>query len=349
MNDWIGQFRNQILFQFISPIIVAVFFGFPSVTIGETVEVEDRFVIELPDGWEQQPQASPYAYQFSKESASLIIGYYPFADTKNEIWKTAMDAVPDDLGEVSPEGSLSELLVNNHQARWGVYSGENEYQGIKVKLYFLVGAIALDEESSLTFLSVLSHDKKEKWEKAVEKSFYSIRLPGEAMTGAKKEGTISAEALASSNAPSTSETPFRHELLSLTLPAGWENKTIPDNFEEEVIGWFDDGQSGTVMALCLTGFFSGEDSSIDQAKSTAEAGLPNVKQVKNDKVDLGNGKSGTLQKFNGSSVYEGTEIHLSMVTLTFKTEECWLNLIGTTSKQGEGMTQKILQLAQSAK
>ncbi len=161
-------------------------------------DLRDRFVIDLPEGWQIQPQTNDRVYVFKRDNDSIILEYVPNTNDPGELLKKALTTLKlSGLNNPAPEGDVKSLTVNGNPARWGVYKSEMDIGNIRVALFGLLGCVSL-KEHGVYFMSILNQNNKAVLSEPLEKAFQSIRSPGQALTRASDLKAVPVETAAES-------------------------------------------------------------------------------------------------------------------------------------------------------
>jgi hypothetical protein len=308
-------------------------------------DLRGRFVIDLPEGWQLQPQTEDTVYVFKRDNDSIILEYVLSTNDPDQLLKKALVTLNlSGLRNASPEGEVKSLTVNGNPARWGVYKSEMNVGSIKVTLFGLVGSVSL-KERGVYFLSIMNQNKKAVLDEPLKKAFQSIRNPGQAVTGVSDVKAVSAKTGAGS------PTPWEHESVKIILPPGWKEKPKLQSFEKEVIGWFEyEPLGGTMLAVCYRGFGMDTSKALKAAKQTVEASIPNANPTKAYELKLDNGQKTPVIVYQGTSVSRGTEVRMGAVTATVETKKCYLDLIGFVHATGtDELERNIVEIIRSAR
>ncbi len=315
---------------FLLAICLCSFIGFEYTAASNSYEdLRGRFVVDLPEGWQLQPQEDDRVYVFKKSDDSIIIEFLPNTHDPQKLLQKAVTALNlSGLENPALEGDLKRLAVNGNPALLGLYKGEVAVGKTTVTLLSLLGCVSLGGDG-VYFMSIFSPGRRGQLSEPLEKAFASIRTPGQAPTGAREAEIVPAETQAAG------PTVWEHECVSLTLPAGWKEKPKLQNFEKEIIGWFEYDRLGcNLLAVCYRGLGMNESKALKAAKQTVEMSIPNVNPAKVYELELGNGKKAPVIVYVGSSVSRGAEVQMAAVTSTFKAGKCYLDLIGFVQSNG---------------
>jgi hypothetical protein len=337
---------RYIFTLFATAFTVALVFLLPGQTLAEQTfeDPAGRFAMDLPEGWEPVPQENENVYVFKADGASIVIGYMKWLVDTEELFSKAVNLMNDSLSEATPEGFIEDMVISGNPARWGVYTGMKEHEDLMVKIYALLGAVSLGD-GGIYFQSYLNEDSMNVHGRSVETAFQSIRKAGQSFTGPEDVRTGFLEP-SIANTPAEQEKIFSHELITFTLPPGWSQQQMPEDAEKELVGWFRSLRiAGSLLANCHRGFLMSRDKALNAAQESAEKELPGASPMKLRKLEI-SGQEVPV------TVYQGTlgESPMAAVTLTIKTERCWLNLVGTAPFQKEAELEKeLIEIAASAK
>ncbi|RJQ78990.1 MAG: hypothetical protein C4519_11625 [Desulfobacteraceae bacterium] len=307
-------------------------------------DLRGRFVIDLPEGWQLQPQTDDRVYVFKKDGDSIILEYVLHTSDPGELLKKALATLGlSGLKKPVLEGDLESLSINGHPARWGMYKSEMAVGGTQVTLFSRLGCVSLDEHG-VYFMSIFNQTRKAELSRPLAKAFQSIRAPGQALTGASAVRSVPAETAA------PAPTAWQHEFVRLNLPPGWKEKPKLQNFEEEVIGWFEYEPLGAhLLALCYRGFGMNKTKALKAAKQTVEISMPNAAPAKVYELELESGDKAPVVVYRGTSVSRGAEVQSAAATATLKAGKCYLDLIGYVQAAGlDELERDIVAIARSA-
>ena len=282
---------------------------------------QGRFAIDLPKGWQLAPQTDDKVFVFQGEAKSIIIECVPGMSDPAELFKKAETMVRlSGMAKPALDGGIAEMTVNSLPARWGVYKGVIS----GVTLAALCGGVA-NGENGLYFLSFISVADMAAWKGKLEKTFQTIRASGGKVTGV--EG---AKAVAAAAAPAAEPTPWKTDLVSLTLPQGWTEKPKPRGFEKEVKGWFqsDALPGASLMVVCYKGAGMTLGKALDAGIKTMTIPNPGMKPVEVEEVKLPNGTV-NYTALKGMVAAGGSEVELASVVISSKADKCYVNLILT--------------------
>ena len=280
---------------------------------------QGRFVIDLPEGWQLAPQTDDNAFVFKGDGKSIIIEYVPGTSDPGELMKKAESSLrASGLTNPVPErGGFQEMSVNGHPAQWGVYKSGK-------LLSSLTGTVALGSDG-LYYMSIMAQSAVGTWKDRIEKSFQSIRMPGETLTGVSDVKTSVAKA------PEAGKpTPWKGELVALTLPPGWTEKPKPRGFEKEVQGFFMNEKlpGATLMVVCYKGMGMSMGKAFDAGLKSITIPMPGLKPVEARELKLESGKA-NFAVLRGMVAGQGSEIELVSVVVTTKADRSFTNLILT--------------------
>lgn len=303
-------------------VIFSTLVGLAAASIGfaQTAyeDPQGRLAIDLPQGWQLAPQTDDNVFVFQGDGMSIIIEYVPGTSDIGELMKKAETTLRAS-GLTNPvlDGGLLDMSVNGHPARWGVYKSGK-------LLGSLLGAVSLGE-NGLYYISVMAQSALTKWKDRLEKSFQTIRMPGEALAGA---ADIKAAAVAEPSAGTPTE--WKCDTVSLTLPPGWVEKPKPRGFEKEVKGWFmnDNLPGATLTVVSYKGMGMTMGKAFDAGTKSITIPMPGLKPVEAEEISLENGKV-SFAAYRGMAAAGGTEVELASVVVTTKAGKGFTNLLLT--------------------
>jgi len=284
---------------------------------------QGRFAIDIPKGWQLAPQTDDKVFVFQGEGKSIIIECIPMVSDPAEIFKKAETTVKlSGMAKPTLDGDITEMTLNGLPARWGIYKGTMA----GVTLAALCGGVA-NGENGLYFLSFVSVADMAKWKDKLEKAFQTIRGAGQKITGVEGVKAVSGGAVA---APAADSTPWKTDLVSLTLPPGWAEKPKPRGFEKEVKGWFtsDTIPGASLMVVCYKGMGLNLGKALDAGVKSVTIPSPGMKPVEGEELDLPNGKARYIA-LKGMVASGGSEVELASVVVSCKADKSYTNLILT--------------------
>ena len=313
-------------------------------------DLRGNFMLELPNGWELQPQQEPSLFVFQNGAKSIIIQFVAGGGDEGELFQSGLNTFKQSgVIDVTTTG-MKGMRLNNRPALWGLCKGNLDLGKTgKVPLYGLLGSAVLGN-GGLYFLSIMNKTDYPTWKEQVKNSFLSIRDVGEEVHEATNIKVVSVEEVTGQVGEAQI---WKHDLLTLTLAPGWEEKQVLASFEKEIIGWFDYKPitSASMLVVAYKGLLMKESSVLAAAKKTVELSIPNAKLINSYQKELqGKGKA-TISVYQGTSVSGGQEIALTAITSTFKAKKCIVNLIGFcgTGLNPKEFENKMNEVTQSAK
>lgn len=332
-------------FIILPPVVAVLLFVHVASAANTYEDLRGRFVIDLPRGWELEPQTDDRVYVFKGGDDSIILEYIPNTSDLGTLHKKALTTLNlSGQSNPKPQGDVKSLTVNGNPARWGLYKSELDMGITKVTLFSLLGCVSL-KEHGMYFLSIFNPDKKAALSPAAEKAFHSIRSPGQARTGARNQKTAAVETV------DAVPTLWKHEWVSLALPPGWKEKPKLQSFEKEVIGWFEyEPLSSSLLVVCYRGFGMNNAKALKAAKQTVEMSFPNATPTNTYEIELDSGKKAPVVVYRGTGVHRGTEVPMAAVTSTSRAGKCHLDLIGFVQAPGvNDLERDIVAITRSAK
>jgi hypothetical protein len=336
------------MMRIIGTFVVSAILLITGITHAENTyeDLNGRFVIDLPNGWELQPQTDDRVHVFKGDGNSIIITFYSGNNNTEELFnETISDLRDGGIENPIPEGKVKDMKVNGNNARWGIYKGEFDAGSVKVILFSSLGSVSL-KENGVNFMSIMNSGTFEKWHKRLEKVFHSIRNVGQDVTGISEVSDAIVDI--TEDRTTAGPTIWEHDLAKLTLPSGWQEIPISSGSEKEVIGNFKYNPLGSTMfAVAYRGFGMDKGKVLKAAMQTVQIAMPDAEPIK--VYELENGEKISIVVYEGTVVDRGTEIPMAAVTATVKAKKCYLNLIGITlHKHTERFEQQIATIAQSA-
>jgi len=178
---------NRILFSAVLRRCARVVFGVCLVLVmagsglaaNTYTDLKGRFAFDLPEGWSMNSSPADGLFIFKGPSAETMIVMYD--EEAKDADKLVQSAAETFKGSGAPnavlEGTVKKLTVNTSPARWAIYAGTVDAGTVKVKLFGVVGAVAMKDGGGLFMVNILNDSGRSKWEKQLEKTFQSIRTP----------------------------------------------------------------------------------------------------------------------------------------------------------------------------
>jgi hypothetical protein len=268
-----------------------------------------------------QPQTDDQVFVFQGEGKTIIIECVPSVSDAAELLKKALTTVRlSGMADPVSHGDVLEMTLNGFPARWGIFRGMLS----GVELAALCGAAAIGE-TGLYFLSFINVSELTAWRSRLEKSFQSIRGRGRKATGA-----TGMRAVSTGSPPAAGPIPWKSDLVSLSLPPGWAEKSKPRGFEKEVRGWFmNDSLPGTsLMVVCYRGLGMTLAKTEEAGIRTITVGNPGLKPVRAEEMNLP-GRKARRVVLRGMAAARGQEVDIASVIAAVKADKCYVNLILT--------------------
>jgi hypothetical protein len=317
-----------------------------SLVIVVLLNLRGRFVIDLPEGWQLDPQTDTRVYVFKGDDKSIIMEFVANTNDAEALLNKGVGMLRmSGLENPVLEGQLTELTVNGNPARWGAYKSDMKVGKMTITLYGLLGGVSLGE-NGVYYLAIINKSDLAAWKEPFEKAFQSIRNVDQVVTGVS-----GAKEVAVVSTPGT-PTAWEHKLASLTLPPGWTEKQTLKSFEKEVIGWFfyDPLPGASVLAIAYKGFGMNKNKSLKGAVKTVELSMPNSKPVNTYEIKTDGGKKAQILVYQGTSVSQGTEVGMAAIISSVKAGKCHLNLIGFVQTEGMAALEKqIVEITRTVK
>ena len=313
-------------------------------------DLRGNFILELPNGWDIQPQQEPSLFVFQNGAKSIIIQFVAGSSDEGELFQSGLNTFKQSGVIKVKTTEVKEMLLNNRPALSGLCQGNLDLgKSGKVPLYGILGSAVLGN-GGIYFLSIMNKMDYPTWNEQVKNSFLSIRDVGEE---AHKATNIKAVSSGEVTGQMGEAQTWKHNLLTLTLAPGWEEKQALASFEKEIIGWFEYKPitSASMLVVAYKGLLMKESSVLDAAKKTVELSIPNAKLINSYQKELqGKGKA-TVSIYEGTTVSGGQEVALTAITSTFKAKKCIVNLIGFcgTGLNPKEFENRMNEVTQSAK
>jgi hypothetical protein len=336
-----------------SAVLIALIAGLVVRPAGAFEDPKERFSIDLPEGWQLAPQADDSVFVFQGEGSSIIIQYLPTTGEADTLFANGMTMLQGSgLPNASPAEEIQDLEVNGNPARLGFFSDEVAYGGVKVKLYGLLGSVALNQ-GGLYLLSILNDTTRKTIRAKAEQSFRSIRSPGQEVTGVREVAVTEADAF-STRKPAGTPGVFEHELMTLTLPPGWASSPVPPGSEKEIIGWLSSETipGATVMVGCYRGFGQSFTSVRVAGLRTLAAAYPQGQKMLEDKrkIRTEQGKRGLVELWQGVVDSGGQTVLMQSPMGFVRTKHCWGMMIGfVTDSFGPQLKEDFTKILNSAR
>jgi hypothetical protein len=324
------------------PIALLLFTG-PLRAQGTYEDPNGRFVIDLPAGWEYKPILAVFknnlVSDFQGEGATFSLAFNPGIDDPDKLIKQA--AVQFQFLKPEFEGEIKEMSVNGHPARWGILKTP-----LDPGMTMLVGSVVLGRDGVYLIFTAGARSPLAAFQDKIERSFQSIRLPGEALTGVGD-----AQAIAPPKMAPTVPTDWKGESVSLTLPPGWLEKPRPRGLEKEVQGWFmyDPVYGANLMVVCYKGLGMNQAKALDAGVRGIKIASPNAQPVEVQEIEVETRKV-TWSVFKGTAVTGGVEVEVGFVLAVVKAKHCYVDLLGTieASHLAE-MKSQVLEIVKTVK
>jgi hypothetical protein len=303
---------------------------------------QERFVIDIPNGWQLAPQTEDNVFVFQGEGKSIIVECMTGMNDPAQLLKKAERTLrAAGVNNPALDGQIMEMTVNGLPVRYGVYKSAPT-QAIIVAL---CGSFA-NGENGLYFLSIITPADFPLWKDKLEKIFWTIRAKGQKVTGV--EGIrVAADAVT----PAAKPTPWSSELVSLTLPPGWTESPRPRGIEKEVQGIFANADFPGVllMAVCYKGFGMSMSKALDAGIKSFKIPVPNAQPMDVNEIKI-EGKKVIVVVYKGASAGAGMEVELGAVIAVIKADKCYTNLIAMgTALQLAGMKTQVLETVKTVR
>jgi len=282
---------------------------------------QGRFVIDLPAGWKVKPRASliqnENVIEFGGEGKTITVGFNPGINDPDRLIKHVASSFR--FLQVEFDGEIIEMAVNNHSARWGTLKTTLD-PGMAV----LCGSMELGRDGIFFFFTA-GGGSSPNFKDRIEKTFQSIRLPGEDLTGIGDARSVKPPPPAP-----TVPTPWEGESIGLVLPPGWVEKPKPRGFEKEVEGWFlFDPLAGVNFFVARYGGMGMTlAKTFDAGIKSVTIPMPGLKPLEHEEITLGSGKA-HFAVYQGPHAAGGAEVEVASVIVSMKAAKGFANLIVT--------------------
>ena len=304
---------------------------------------QGRFVIDLPTGWKYDPMMPAFKndktadFQDEGRKNAFTLAISRGFDDPDKLIKQA--ALQFKFLEPVFDGDIQKMTVNGHPARWGILKTP-----LDPGMIMQVASIVL-EDNGIYLVHTLRTEKREIG-KLVEQAFHSLRLPGEALAG-----VAGATAVAPPSSKAGGPATWHSELVTLTLPPGWEEKPMPRGFEKEVKGWFQNEElpGSSMMVVCYKGMGMNRAKALDAGIKSMTIPNPGMKPVEAQEMELENGKIHFVV-IRGPVSSQGQELDVASVLTVSKAKKCYVNLILTAnSSLLEDLKAQALEITKTVK
>ena len=283
---------------------------------------QGRFVIDLPAGWKLKPVLTgmfknELVTDFDADGKNFSVAFNPGVSDPDKLIKHAANQFR--FLQVEFDGEIAEMAVNGHSARWGTLK-----TALDPGMVVLCGSMELGRDGVYLFFTVRATDLP-KFKDRIEKTFQSIRLPGEERTGVGDVRSVKPPLPAP-----TVPTAWDGESVSLTLPPGWIVKPLPRGFEKEVQGWFlyDHLAGVNAFIACYGGMGMTLAKAFDAGTKSVTIPMPGLKSLGQEEIALGNEKA-FFAVYKGPHAAGGAEVEVASVIVTVKASKCFANLVVT--------------------
>lgn len=311
--------RKPVLL-WITPVLIVLAAGLAA--DGQTVfeDPQGRFVIDLPEGWSVKPPGegilkNDLITEFDTGGKTLTLAFNPRVSDPDRLIRHCANQFK--FLQVEFDGTIAKMSINGHDSRWATLKTP-----LDPGMVVFCGSLAFEPDGVFVFSVVRVEDLPAQKDK-IEGAFRSIRLQGEAVSGATQ-----AEAVAAPPAPRAAPAAWTCDAFSLTLPAGWIEKPIPRGFEKEVKGWFAnealDGVTGFVVHYKGLGMTMAK--AFDAGIKTLTIPAPTLQPVEAGEMKLGK-KEANVAVFRGPVAAGGTESEIAGVVVTTKAPKGFVNVI----------------------
>ena len=314
------------IFRFATLLFLTISIGHAQTTYEDP---EGQFVIDLFDELQPQPEIIPPTYSFKNGDYAIALQKNTNSNDVNVAHATAVQILLDG-GLKSPKllGDTKKLLLNGHEAIKSTYQGEYTYEGNTATLKGMTFAIALGD-FTLSAITILSNSRFKSSAKDVESTYFSIRKPGQQVTGISQEEIIdfSPDGLVKNEAtaPSTESTEVTYEGITLTLPPGWSDQKKSRSDAKSIIGKYKNSDRVAYVGVTgVKGIIWNMKRANELAYQISRDAIQGSELVKSVKIDLKNKKKAFLHVHTGTVVSEGEESNVTISTLAHKVGKWFL-------------------------
>lgn len=296
------SFRLASVVQLAAAVL---FVGVSSAWAQNTYEdLDGRFALDLPPGWQLQSEVATTLYQFARPNAPLIIVIcQEELDDRESVFASAMGYLPDATPR-PPSGTVFDTEVNGNPARWSEIKFEQD--GVDLTTY--IGGVAIEGTGiGVMYITTLNEEWYDSYGESLKQTFNSIRLAGAPVTGATAlvaadVGYIEAAAEAEPVAEAAST--FEHDLLTLTVPAGWS----VERGEGASIAAIEHADIGTVavMGLKKNDFGRNREEILEALGVGVQSAVPSMRSVRGPyEITTDAGDVILMQEYSGEVTAEG--------------------------------------------
>jgi hypothetical protein len=156
-------------------------------------DLDGQFTIDLPQGYQLNKKVEKVFYSFKGNGPDVMLYFEKKQKNLSKAGELLVTTIKNQLPDAKP-GTRCEAEVNGLPATFVVYQstmlipvGKPVITNLTVELFAMNGSVRL-KKGALSFASIYSADqKKQQWEETLQKSFQSIREPGEAGPPPKAE------------------------------------------------------------------------------------------------------------------------------------------------------------------
>ncbi|MEK6699840.1 MAG: hypothetical protein AABZ10_12460, partial [Nitrospirota bacterium] len=130
-------------------------------------DLKGRFAFDLPEGWKMNSSTADRLFIFKGGSGeTMILMYDEEAKDVDKLVEAAAQMFKDSgVPNAVLEGTVKKLTVNKSPARWAIYAGTVDAGTVKVKMFGVVGAVAMKDGGGLFMVNILNDSGRSKWEK----------------------------------------------------------------------------------------------------------------------------------------------------------------------------------------
>ncbi len=301
-------------------LVLLCLLTFPALAKNVYQDPDERFSVRLPDGWELTQEQLNLIYKFEgkEASASLLVRLFTDPADLEEIFAAQVENMTAAEYAEPPADAICDLEVNGCPARWVQYPFEVEASGMTVTLIASLGGGVCADQGGIGFLSFMSPDDQKRVGKKIETAFQSLQL---------HTSLRSAAAAPVVEAGAASGGAFTHELVQLTLPAGWSATPGKD----ETIATLSHPEYGTLTVMGAPAEKFGKDrqdihKNVRYGLMTSLPSMHTITKAAEQNTD--GGLSILVEELLGKTSASGIEVSLGAIVASAKETERGLGFLG---------------------
>lgn len=289
------------------------------------------FKLDIPAGWELQPQQNDYLFQFKGDGTEQILIFFePDATDKAALFTQAVENFKSSVANGAPEGDIVDLTVNSHAARWSIYRGTLKTQGVEVALVGFLGSMVL-ENGGLYYFTIVAEISRAEWEEKYTKTFHSLREVDAEVIGVGESAAVSpAVATPPQLAASEEPTPYEQKYVSLTLPPGWSAEPLSEPLPDGTVAKLSSSEhSANVVIGCFNVLKTwitpkkNDKKLYQEGQQVIRSALPTSVSLEGPyEFKNPDKKKIIFEVYSGHMIVEGKEIPMHALQATGKTKRC---------------------------